>query len=547
MKERSMGWDDRAWPGRFVLAGSLGTVLLLSACGHAATGVAPGAAGRRAPGPSAIDDEPLGLVREPGVTLLRGAAPTPPAVWAPVPAADATTGVLVDAALGGVIRTGDGLAEATIPPGALDRTAVVVLQRYGTDALPVAAGVVPTMRFRLDLGGARVVPGAAIPVTTVLDPATAARLEAGVPAERLAELGLSRDGSGRLAMTMPVHGPAPASVAAPSPDKAAAYAEWMTQEFGALPMPPVPGEPDRGLMQLQKTYNGPALHIPAKAPSSTSEFKQIEWAGLFSCNVGNAPCLFNALWDMDVNKKAFTPEVCGVYFDGPPTPAPTATPRPAPVGGPVGGQPAPVPVVVAPTGPAAIPARVTWESDDPALDGRPVPGAVVRFRLPTSLATGPNEIVADAGGAAGTFAPAGTAVHPQAMSPDGVFSGPAADAVVAPGMPRIELKLPCMMPVVILKVEDTRPLPKSLALRYHLAGFPDRDLRFEVKSEDPFAAVMDFRIELPQGTTKGIPFAITTVDLGDGRLPVEVTAPFPVTWNGVYPARVIFGDAPPPK
>ncbi len=526
----------RAVLGQFVLAWSIGVVLTVPAC-HAPA--APSTPAKRRPA-SAADRDPLSLVRAPGVSLLRGARPQPTVVFGQLAPEDARAGIHVAAATGGVVRTADGLASAIIPPGALERDTVVVLRRFATDDLPAATGYQPAMRFQLDLGGARLRADAAINVTTVLDPATTDHLTGRVAPERLAELGVSRDAGGRLSMTMPVRGPASAGPAEVGAD--GAPSAWAALEFGALPVPPTPTAGVRATRTLMATAGATAtteapMRIPARMPTSPDDFFAMERNGIFGCDLSQAWCVLTALVRQKYHDEAFKPEACGVVFDeAPPPPAPT---QPG-----VATMPAPVFVGV---GPVPIAARVTWESDDPALNGRPVPGAVVRFRLPASAQTGPNEVVTDQQGGCRTFAPAGAVIFPQAISPDNRWSGDVGEQVARPGMAAIALRLPNHWPAIVLRLDSDHPLPEQAVVTYALDGLGERRITLDVKPTPDGLAVLNFPLPLPTDDQGPRAFSLLDVDLGDGREPTSLTSGFDVQRNAVYPAQAIFRTMLAPK
>jgi hypothetical protein len=72
----------------------------------------------------------------------------------------------------------DGLLKAIFPPGALSRKATVKFERIDTEELENNERVLNGIRFRVDLGGAYIVPGARVTVTSRAD----ARLIAGLKA-----------------------------------------------------------------------------------------------------------------------------------------------------------------------------------------------------------------------------------------------------------------------------------------------------------------------------------------------------------------------------
>jgi len=521
-EESSMQDWNRAWP----VIGMLGACAsLVSAC-QAPLPTRQAVAARPVAKASA-DAGPVGLMGRPGVALLRGAAPPPPVVQGRAVAAGAT---LVSAARGGRVVSNNGSAAVEIPPGALDRDALVTVESLSTAGLPAGPGHRPATRFRLDLGGAAVRPGMSLRMSGAVEAPVAAGLLADVGREQLGALGLAQDPDGRLIMTASVRGPAPAG-GDPAAFAAAAGA-WFVEEFGALPLPPEAAAPRRLL-----AVDAPLLRIPARMPTDFREFYRLENEGFWSCDIAQAMCMIDAVAALSMNGKPWDPATCGLAFvgtDPTPTPTPTLTPATATA----------APKLALAGEPLPLSAVVRWTSDDPALDGRPVAGARVRFRLGAAPGRGPDEVMTDAAGRATTIAPPGARVFPQAVAPGEGWSGPAIEGVAGTG--ELALTLPAMSPVILLRLDGSRALPRRLKLRYALGDAEPVELEVENRSELPTQALIDLPVPLPAGSLAAAAIRLLDVDPGDGRMADLPAGVVQITRNGVYPLHVVVG-APPPK
>ena len=514
--------------GRFVLA-TLGTTLALTAC-QAAPGTAP-TARRAAPKAPAAADGPVPLAApmraEPMVAVRAHAMG---AVVVPV-AADAPAGVFVSAAAGGTYRSPDGSVEAVIPPGALDRDAVVRFEALPTADLPRYASYLPGIRVAADLGGAAVRPGQAIRVGARLAPETLASLRAADPGADLGALGLVADGAGGMRLSMPVRGPATGPVPAPEAPPASG---WSMFEFGG---PTVAAAPARALLAA-----GPKV-IAAKMPTTFREFHDLEYAGLIGCDISGT-CLNNMVWEHVFDGKPMDPALCGLKFElATPTPGPNPTDTPPPPK-----VPSSAPTTPPKREPEAFPCRVTWVSDDPRVHGQPAVGARVTFRLPSGPGFGPNEVLADAQGLAATFAPEGWVAFPGATLAPGRPVDEGRAVTVRQGMPPVELKLLKNLPIVALRVASLggKPLAEALFLDYTVAGKPG-SLEIPLVGGDASETMASFTVQIEGDDPSA--FVFTGARLADGRDALKLPEPFGVTWNGIYPVRLEFpGEAlPQPK
>ncbi len=368
----------------------------------------------------------------------------------------ASGGNFVSAASGGVVRSADGSVAVIIPPGALTADAAVTVRPIATAGRPLAAFTLPGIAFELDLGGARIAPGTALKVTAPADPRLVDEARRRDPGFDPAAQGLSQDAAGAWQLTMPVNGPALMPVA---PPVLAAGGGIGFTEYGALALPPGPAAGAIATRRLlAATEQAPAVSRSTEAdcasfeqlvgfavPGSADEVRRREGQGAFVCDAVHKTEWFSRVMD-------------DLWADRKPCSAGGGQP---PAAGPI----APVSV--------AVPAAVTYVSDDPALDGQPAAGARVRFDAPWTPLNGPSDVVADAAGRATGFTLGGLRVGltPYLEGP-AARSGETLEAVAAPGMAPVRLAIGNYSPRIVLDVTSDVPLTGSLTVRYTLDGQP---------------------------------------------------------------------------
>lgn len=198
----------------------------------------------------------------------------------------------------------------------------------------------------------------------------------------------------------------------------------------------------------------------------------------------------------------------------PSTPTPQPTPRPQPI-------------IV-----ADLPARVTFLSDDPTVDGQPAAGAVVRFNMLRHPASGPGEVVADAEGRAGTFGPVGVPVTLAAMIAIGPRAGDAVETTIRAGMAPVELRVAKNSPLVTVRMESDLALPERVRVRYTLDGQPGSQEIALLVPGIPMASVR-FSVRLPDDATHRL--VLSGVDAaGQTTLDVAPREGLDVQRNGSY-------------
>lgn len=482
--------------------------LLVSACQAATLAASAPAAGKSAtrtarpsdaaakPGPRIA---PLGAAA-PSVALWPGGvtpAGAPGAETPPVVSGHAVNGDAMDvnADAGVTYRSPDGSLVAVIPPGALDRDATVRFVRENTADGGEQPGYLPGVRFVVDLGGARLMPGESLVVTTRLEDAAAARIQGSVPAALLESFGIARDTSGHLTMTRTVDGPAVSSVVPPT--TAGAGSAWAAIEYGGLPIAPAP-EASAPRQRRLLAADG-QTHFAVNAPKSVSDVVSLENAGVFTCGL-TAQCITSQVIaaTTDSGQEANF-AACGVVFDGGATP--TAKPVAVeavvpPTGGGVPASPSPRPAPAKPR-PVAAPlaARVVWTSDDPALNGRPVPRAAVHFRIPGGKDFGPATVLSDQRGVATTYAPPGTPAYIQAESPAGDISSALVEATADPGASPAQIAISNNNPSMQLRIDSDRPLPARVTITYELKSCGCKhDLTVDVPNPGSTSAILNFKV-----------------------------------------------------
>ncbi|MDB5095619.1 MAG: hypothetical protein JWM80_40 [Cyanobacteria bacterium RYN_339] len=311
------------------------------------------------------------------------------------------------AAAGGVFGSPDGSASVSIPPDALDRDAVIRVLPVDTTAKAVTNAFVPGIAFRLDLGGARILPGKSVLVTSPVDDRFVAAMKLRDPAFTPDAYGLRKDAAGAWQMTMPVHGPALMPVAAPIMPTG-----WALQEYGSLPAPgsralmSVDDSPRSSVQDCTTFVNTLGFAIP----SDGSEIRAKEADGLFVCDVVHKTDWFSNVAD-DVNAPRPTCQAGD-------TPTSPGTPT-------VGGEPMEVKAVVSLVG-------------KDVLHAKPGAGAMVRFTLLNLAGNGPTEVVANASGDVSTFSLAGQQITAEAYTKEGLHSKPVTFKAV-PGMGKVQL------------------------------------------------------------------------------------------------------------
>ena len=519
--------------GRFVLA-ALGTTLALSAC-QPAPAAAPTArkaslGAHKAPDGIVPLDRPL--QPEPFVQVrAHQAAPLLMPV-APDAYGGRSGGLAVQAATGGVYRSADGSVEVVIPPGALDRDAVVRFEALPTQDLPAYSSYLPGIRVAADLGGAGINPGHTLFASARLAPQTVGHLRALSPGLDLDTLGFSPDGAGGTRLTMPLRGPAQGLVpvtGAPRDTPA-----WEMVEFGG---PTAAATSTRRLLAAGE----PLKVIAAKMPTTWQGFYDLELAGVFGCDVA-ATCLLNMIRKHQNEGGEIVPEQCGMKFETlTPSPAPDPTDKPivAPPSppGPVAAEGSPAPPVV--RDPLPLPCRVTWVSNDPRVNGQPAVGALVKFRLPGMAGMGPNEVLTNDQGLASTFAPEGWQAFPTATKAPGRAVDEGRPVTVRPGMPPVELTLVKNLPIIALHVisKGGKPLGETLHLSFEVAGRPGT-LDLALVAPEANETMSSFTVQIAGDLPEA--FSFTGAQLGDGRQAVKLPTPVDVTWNGIYPLEVVF-------
>lgn len=515
---------------RLVLA-AFGSTWAITAC-QAVPATAPARLATK-PRAAAADREPVSLAApmaaEPHVVVRRHAmAPTTVAVD-PAALLSDKGGMFVSAAAGGHFCSADGAVEATIPPGALDRDAVVRFEALPTADLPAFPAYLPGMRVAADLGGASIRPGQALMVGARLDATTIARLRTMAPGQDLSALGVTSGPDGGAVLAMPMRGPSLGVV--PVPAEPPQPGAWSTVEFGG---PLAAAAPARRLMAAA---TGPLKRIPAKMPTTYEDFHQLELMGVIGCDITGI-CFGNNILSNLYDGEPLDPAACGLAFEPPapvPTPAPVGLPAPG-VG--VAGLPP------AAQAPVALPCRVTWFSDDPRVHGQPVPGALVRFRLAGLPGVGPAEVVTDAAGRASTFAPPGWKAFPTAEKAPGRALDAGAEVTVRAGMPAVELQLQKASPVIALQLVSLGgvELPDAVTIDFEVGGRPGV-LEVPLAAVEATRRMANFTVKL-EGD-EPVPFEITGLRLADGRAPLALPRPVDVTWNGVYPTQLEFAPEVP--
>lgn len=545
---------ERAMPrrgARFVLA-ALGTVLALQACQAAPTGAAA-RLGTKAAAKAKVDGGIVPLVggamrpeatvhvrahaaalRSPGrrnAAEDRDVRELPPTVSVAAGEAGDASAMPIAALTGGVYRSADGAVEVNIPPGALDRDAVVRFEALSTADLPAGPTYLPGVRVFADLGGASVKPGMALGVAARIDARTLQLMKALTPDFDPAALGLKADGQGGAMLAMPLRGPATADAQAPAAPLTPET--WAMIEFGR------PASTPAGTRSLMAETAAKRI-VPAKAPTSFNEYFELELAGILSCDMMGV-CLQQQMWQYQFNNSGVLDyAACGFEFTGDkPKPTPVPSLAPAPVGVVLG-----VPTSPAPTErkQARLPVQVVWMSDDPRVDGTPAVGAQVRFRLPTTTGFGPAEAITDAAGRASTFAPEGWEAFPTAALAPGRPVADGTPVVVRNGMQPAIIKLVKNSPIIALRLEaEGAPLPEGVTLTYEVG---DRTGSIEIPIANPGADSTMASFSVVVDTDAPVHFAVTGATLSDGREPSFLPAPLEIRRNGVHPVTVRYGLVP---
>jgi hypothetical protein len=316
-------------------------------------------------------------------------------------------GQAVVAAEGGLFKSPDGTIELRIPPGALTQDARVTAYAKDTAGKPIGAGFVPGIAFQLDLGGARIAPGASVVVSAKVDKRFVETMAARDASFTPDAYGLRKDTDGHWTMQMPVHGPALMPVAPPDLTPG-----WLLAENGALPLPGA----GRKLLALAgqsssqdcETWNAV---MGFGVPNDRSEVRAIEAQGTFDCNAVHTTDWFvRILTDMDQGLQK-----CGGTTPTSPG-ASTGTPQLLPIS-----------------------ANVTFVSDDPSMNGKPAAGARVRYDFTAAPGKGPTDVVADDHGNTVSFSLGGEV----ALTPytEAGLQGDRVVVQVTPGMPSVPLKI----------------------------------------------------------------------------------------------------------
>lgn len=515
---------------RFVLA-ALGTIMALGACQATPAGAPTSRLGAgKAAAKARLDDGIVPLVGgalrpEATVRVRAHAAALPPTVTVAAGEGGDAAGMAVSAAAGGVYRSADGSVEVKIPPGALDRDAVVRFEALSTADLPASPSYLPGVRVFADLGGASVKPGAALAVSARVDARTLDLVQALTPGFDPAQLGLKADGQGGALLTMPLRGPAVGDATAP--EVPLTPETWAMVEYGRAAST---APRTRSLMAATPF---PKRIVPAKAPMSFAEYFELELAGILSCDLMGV-CLQDQMWQYQFNNSGVLDHAaCGFEFTGDkpsPTPLPTATPAPTGI---VLGVPAGPTAAPTARGPVRLPVKVIWVSDDPRVNGTPAAGAQVRFRLPTTTGFGPAEAIADAQGNASSFAPEGWQAFPTAALEPGRPVADGTPVVVRAGMQPAVIKLVKNSPVIALRLETTgAPLPDSVTVSYE-AGAGVGSIEIPIANPGATSTLASFSVVVD--TDAPVRFAITGATLSDSREPSFLPAPIEIRRNGVHP------------
>ncbi|MDB5097884.1 MAG: hypothetical protein JWM80_2305 [Cyanobacteria bacterium RYN_339] len=417
----------------------------------------------------------------------------------------------ISAASGGHYVSPDGTLEADIPPGALDRDAEVSFERLSTASLPSSAGYIPGLRVRMDLGGARLSPGAQITFKSKLEPGTLARLQAAVPAGVLDALGV-----GPAGMRAVLRGPAIGPLDTSTDDGAA----WRVVEFGGLPLPGFVSAP-----AAQRRLLGTIREIPAMAPTTEQEVEDLERQGILACDWAQL-CVDHAIrtgTTIDAVK-------CGVTFTGGPVQVQVdAKPHPEPI------KPGGANTPPADGRPVFVRVRAVWDADDPALNNQPATPVTVRFRTLRVPGVAGDEFQTDAKGEvqARVVPLAGkiTAIGYTALGPAcgrETELKPGADGVA-------EIKVPRKDPRVMLALHSLGQTPQGKArVHYTIDGVP---------------AVVDVPIDA-HGADAALPLAvavaddsphqlkITAIDFAGVASPDVLPPAMTIQRNGIYHANL---------
>lgn len=356
-------------------------------------------------------------------------------------ALDPKTPGYVSAKSGGVV-TGPGGIQAVIPPGALTRDAIVKVSPQATDNLALTKNYVPGIVFNVDLGGAALLPGTKLTVSSKVDARFVAEMQKRDSAFTPEAYGLKQDASGTWLMSMPVNGPHVGAVA-PDLGLLATPNGRALIETGNLALPAA--TPKRNLLDSSSTDCATWVEtIKVPVPTTMSEWRTLENNNTFSCAVYDGTDWFmNIFYDLRAKKSP-----CGGA-----TPVPGASPTP-----------------VAPVQAVPVPAHVTYLSDDPALDGKDAAGALVHFDLPWTPSNGPSEVQADAAGKANSSTLSGMEVSLSAFQREPDARGEAVRAEVSPGMAAVELKLPKYSPKITFEIDSELALGASTKVSYTLGA-----------------------------------------------------------------------------
>jgi hypothetical protein len=396
-------------------------------------------------------------------THSSGVEPGPSSLDAP-PAPHAPGATFFAAGSGGHYVSADGKLSADIPPGVLSSDAWINIVPVDTSAQAANFERTPGVAFRVDLGGAYLNPDTQIIVRTEVDP----RL---VEAARAADanfdpnaFGLVATPSGHFQMQMPVSGPVSRAVR-PTFNDVTGDGRALA-EFGFLPV---------HANSNVHTYHTLAAADPAASRAAVSNTADCSnWREIIKADV---PKSLQDLWDHEIDNPGNKPGLPQLYvcelihnfdwayritgdLDTGAKPC-TATPK------------AGVTATIGQLKIVEAPAQVTWNSDDKAFDGKPVPGAIVRYDGPWTPNT-KADIVADAAGKATNFLLAGVTFQASAFLLSDPTPGKAVQALTKEGMAPVAVQITRMNPKVHLTVDSTDVAPEGkLSVNFTLDGKAD--------------------------------------------------------------------------